>query len=650
MIVPMKKVFLVVLEKGLKDTLKKLRKLGLVHLEQVEGNGAKLDSLKNELVLIQNAISLLSEQKPPKGAKNVPVSTDLPMARRLEIANEILALSEKKKNCLAQISADSIECEKFEKWGSVDPSDFEYLKEKGIKLSLYEIPTDRYSSIGEDVGTLLVNSDKNQTRFLVIGEDDERSAGLPPEAYKINLPTLSTDKLNERVKENKKSIKDIEDKLLAARCYLPLLNEAAESYSKDIEFETVYSGMGKDADPESDNVPLGALAWISGYIPTDDLEALKSEAKAQSWALQWMDPADDDENVPTKLKNNKLVNLIYPVSDFLGTVPGYHEYDISNWFLLFFTIFFAMIFGDAGYGALLSVVAILGIFSAVAKKKAVAPVMKLLLLIGVATIAWGAVTCTWFGIDPTKLPPFLTALSVPALSNAVSKGIVTAVGIPSYLSGEQWVKENLQIFCFSLALIQLSIAHLKGIIRYRKSLKCVGEFGSLIMLWGMFYIVLSMVVDGVRFPLSAEGSLVIGGVPLPTICIGLIGAGFFLSFCFSNYSGSVLKSILESCKNIVSVLLGVVNVFSDIVSYIRLWAVALAGSAISDTVNTMAGPMLGKAIFFLGILLLVFGHGLNMVLNVLSVIVHGVRLNTLEFSTHLGMSWSGFKYKPFSEK
>ena len=142
----------------------------------------------------------------------------------------------------------------------------------------------------------------------------------------------------------------------------------------------------------------------------------------------------------------------------------------------------------------------------------------------------------------------------------------------------------------------------------------------------------------------------IGNIPIGKIEISLIAVGFVMSFVFSNYEDSIGKSILESCKNIISVLLGVVNVFSDIVSYIRLWAVGLAGAAISDTVNTMAGPILGHAILFIAaIALLVFGHGLNMVLNLLSVIVHGVRLNTLEFSTHLGVSWSGKKYEPFSE-
>ena len=652
MIVPMKKVFLVVQEKGLKDTLKNLRKLGLLHLEQLEGSSEKLDSLKSDLAQIQTAYSLLSEQKAAKGTKSVSEVESLEMDKAVEVANIVVNLSERKKTCFAQIAADTVELERYSSWGEVVPADFEYLKEKGISLSLYEIPADKYASIDQNTRTLVVNKDKSQIRFLLLGETAERPIGLPPEAYQISLPSISTKELASRIEGNKKEIVSIDEKLLSDRCYVSALKKTLDLYEKEIEFENVYSGMGKDVALSDSEIPLSALAWVTGYIPTSDLPALQSEAKAQNWALMADDPAEDDENVPTKLKNNKLVGLIYPVSDFLGTVPGYHEYDISNWFLLFFTIFFAMIFGDGGYGFLLTAVAVLGIVSAVAKKKSPAPVMKLLLLIGVTTIVWGTLTCTWFGLRPEQLPVLLKDLSLPAISNVSSAKDGVVPGYSFGLTYELWVKENLQIFCFSLALVQLSIAHLKGIARYHKSVRCLGELGSMLMLWGMYYVVLSMVVDGARFPLSADGAMIVPGinVPLPTLCIGLIGFGFFLSFVFSNYSGSVVKSILESCKNIVSVLLGVVNVFSDIVSYIRLWAVALAGSAISDTVNTMAGPMLGKLIFFLGILLLVFGHGLNMILNVLSVIVHGVRLNTLEFSTHLGMSWSGFKYKPFSEK
>ena len=185
-----------------------------------------------------------------------------------------------------------------------------------------------------------------------------------------------------------------------------------------------------------------------------------------------------------------------------------------------------------------------------------------------------------------------------------------------------------------------------GALRNRKSVKILGDIGSILQLLGMYYIVLSLVVNSKVFSFGLK----ISGIPVGTVSIVCIASGFILSFVFSNYEGSVIKSILTSLTNIVSVLLGVVNVFSDIVSYIRLWAVGLAGSAISATVNELAGPLLGHFMFMiLAIALLVFGHGLNMILNVLSVIVHGIRLNTLEFSSHLDMSWSGHKFKPFEE-
>ena len=182
--------------------------------------------------------------------------------------------------------------------------------------------------------------------------------------------------------------------------------------------------------------------------------------------------------------------------------------------------------------------------------------------------------------------------------------------------------------------------------RSKGSLKILGDIGAILELVGMYYLVLSFVVNPTVFSLG----LVIQGIPVGTVAIALIGVGFALSFVFSNYEGSVIKSILASLANIITVLLGVVNVFSDIISYIRLWAVGLAGAAISATVNQLAGPLLGNFMFMiLAIVLLVFGHGLNMILNVLSVIVHGIRLNTLEFSSHLDMSWSGYKFKPFNE-
>ncbi|MDE7392841.1 MAG: ATPase, partial [Treponemataceae bacterium] len=370
-------------------------------------------------------------------------------------------------------------------------------------------------------------------------------------------------------------------------------------------------------------------------VPVDDLATLQAAAKEANWGLAVGEPSED-EFVPTKLKNNRLVSVIYPLTDFLDVTPGYREFDISGWFLLFFCIFFAMIFGDACYGALITIA---GLVALAKSKKGGRSLGVLVTLLGLCTMGWGVVTCSWFGIEPEKLPPLLKDISFAPFSAAKS-------GSPDMANTNQ------KIFCFALALIQLSIAHLKCMVADRRSLKFFGDMGSLFMIWGMFYVVMNMVVDSVRFPLGiTDHTLFVCDFPLPFICLGVLGLGFVLNFVFANYEGSLGKSILESVKNIISVLLGVVNQFSDIVSYIRLWAVALAGAAISSTVNTMAGPMFGKmALFVFGAILLVFGHGLNMILNLLSVIVHGVRLNTLEFSQHLGMTWSGSKFRPFSDK
>lgn len=642
MIVPMKKVSLVILDKEKKEALKTLRKIGVVHLEKVEGKGEVLANYKNVSDTLFNASILLSEVKTDKKTfKYETVSNE----EALQKARRVLEIVDRKKELFDQISSATSELDRFAGWGELDPQDFEYLKEKGICLSLYEIPSDKMRLISDDVKTILLNTSKSVTRFLVLSDEPltERPEGLPPEAFSIILPDISTNKIIENIKSAKSELDSIQKEFNDSAKYLNSINEYYSSVQKDIEFENIYSGMETES-LENENT----LAWITGFVPVDSFDVLQKTAKENYWALASDNPAEEDA-VPTKLKNNKLVSLIYPLTDFLGTVPGYNEYDISGWFLLFFTVFFGMIFGDGGYGLLVTLVSLILILKNKANGKS-SPMLSLVFLVGLATVAWGTVTCTWFGLTPEQLPSWLVNLSVTPLSNAAD---FKNGGQPYrlYLSWSDvglTTGQNLQIFCFTLALLQLSVAHIKGIKRNlkNKSLKVLGELGSLVQLWGMFYVVLSMVVSSQIFPLN----LVVNGIPVGMTAILLVAGGFALSFIFANYEGSLGKSILESCKNIISVLLGVVNVFSDIVSYIRLWAVGLAGAAISNTVNTMAGPLMGHAILFIAaVLLLVFGHGLNMILNLLSVIVHGVRLNTLEFSTHLGMSWSGFKYEPFKE-
>ena len=637
MIVPMKKVSLIIMGDKKSETLKKLRKLGILHIESVEGSGKKLEELKSRVSLLESALFSVTEKKNKKLKQE-----DIGIEKSISLSKEIVALEEEKKLCSSEKITLSAELDRLSDWGEIDPEQLAVLSEKGIEILLYEMPVKEYENLGESVKTVSLRKTKSSVKFLLIRSGIEGESDIigSLKSYRLEMPAVSTAEIRQKLENLNKRINVIDEKIQSFATVADSLRKAIKTSEKEIEFEVYATGMAN----ESLSADGKSVAYFTGYVEEENLERLKQTAKENSWGLLVEDPTEED-NVPTKLKNNKFVSLIYPLTDFLGTVPGYFEYDISGWFLGFILIFFGIIFGDGGYGLLISAVTGILIAKTLASKKKVPPAFLLIGLFGLSTIIWGTVTCTWFGLSPEQLPEWLQKLSVPVISNVYADKI----WYPPWTNGDYGLTtaQNLQIFCFSLALIQLTVAHIKVAARNRKSIKILGDIGSIMQLVGIFYVVLSFVVNAQVFPFG----LVIGGVPVGTVALILVIAGFVMSFVFSNYEGNIIKSILESLKNIVSVLLGVVNVFSDIVSYIRLWAVGLAGAAISATVNELASPLLGNFLFMIiAIVLLVFGHGLNMILNVLSVIVHGIRLNTLEFSSHLDMSWSGHKFKPFEEE
>lgn len=636
MIVPMKKVTLIIMGEERSEVLTKLRNLGLLHIEIESASGGRTAELNEQLALLENGIYSIGKRK-------VSETESISVTEALAIARELSLLEDQKSAYRSELISLGSELDRLKSWGDIDPIAISELRDRGIDVSLYEIPSSEYSRICESYDIICLDRTKTVAKCLLAKtsehSEDADLTELAP--YRLILPQYSTADMKSRISELTKSIASATEKAESYAVYAEGMRAAVKALEKELEFETYAIGMVSERISESGEGV--SVAYFSGYIEASELGGLCRAAKENSWGLIADEPCESD-NVPTKLKNNRFVSLIYPLTDFLGTVPGYFEYDISAWFLSFILIFFGIIFGDGGYGLLISVAAAVPIVSALLSKKKPSPTFLLIGLFGLSTVIWGTLTCTWFGLSPEHLPQWLKSLSVPVISNVYADRLWTPFWAEN--GAGLTTAQNLQIFCFTLALIQLSVAHIKCAIRNRGSMKLIGDIGSVLQLVGMYYVVLSLVVNAEVFGFG----LVIFGVPIGSAAIALIVIGFTMSFVFANYEGSIIRSVLSSLVNVVSVLLGVVNVFSDIVSYIRLWAVGLAGAAISATVNELAGPLLGNFMFIIiAIILLVFGHGLNMILNVLSVIVHGIRLNTLEFSSHLDMSWSGRKFKPFKE-
>ena len=378
------------------------------------------------------------------------------------------------------------------------------------------------------------------------------------------------------------------------------------------------------------------LVWLTGYLPVDEAERFKAAAAKEHWAWAMDDPAADDDKVPTKIKYTRVTRLIAPVFDILGTVPGYREYDISFWFLGFFTLFFAMIIGDAGYGCLFLLAALVMTVKGRKAGKKTSTAVQLLWLLSIATIIWGSLTGTWFGLEQAMDVPLLRSLVIPTFAN-----------YPAYFGVSTTVQQNaIMKFCFILGTVQLSLACVMNIRRKlrEKDLSWVADLG---MLNDKDEKVVLAAIDALYFVVLY---LVIGQQVnlMPVACVVI--AGFLLVVLFGGMSpdktfGQGLKAGLGDA---FTVFLNTISAFGNIMSYIRLFAVGMASLAIAQSFNNMAFGFKGPLVIA-AVLILLIGHGLNIVMGLLSVVVHGVRLNLLEFSGQLGMEWAGIAYDPFKK-
>jgi len=228
---------------------------------------------------------------------------------------------------------------------------------------------------------------------------------------------------------------------------------------------------------------------------------------------------------------------------------------------------------------------------------------------------WGVLTGTYFGAKEIA--------EIPFLSHFIIDKMATFGGDVIFI----------QKFIFILGAIHLSIGHIQTAIKYINSVKAIAQIGWVAIIWGLYMLVTQMVLKS----------------PTPNIMIWLFGGGTLLVALFSNPGPNFFKGILTS---LASLPLSLISGFSDVISYIRLYAVGLATVLMAVSFNEMA---IGEGIttVFSGIaavLILILGHGLNMVLAAMAVIVHGVRLNMLEYAGHASVDFSGNEYQPFKLK
>ena len=484
-------------------------------------------------------------------------------------------------------------------WGEWDR---EAIEKTGIKIHFYCVAASKYDSAWENEYAIqIVEKDKN-CWFVIAGDNES----FP--LKEIPAPGRSISEIEAEIKGIEAEIADYETALKARRTELPALRR--ELAVTEDEFARALASQGAESAAED------SLCIFEGFAPEENGAKLKAELDKMD--IVWMDcGAAVEDNPPIKLKNNWFVRQFEVLTDMYGR-PDYNEFDPTPYISVFFLLFFAMCMGDAGYGLLLIVIGIL-----LKKVKGLADMSPLVTILGVGTFVVGIVMHTFFGVD-------ISALEwVPAWM----KGLMITGTIGGF--------EAQMVLSLVIGIIHLCLAMVVKTVYATRNKGFLGSLG----IWGWTLLIVGGVVVGV---LAMSSLLSETALKWTVIVLGVLSAlGIFL---FNDINRNPLKNIgsgLWETYNTVTGLLG------DVLSYLRLYALGLAGGMLGKAFNDIATMTLGDGSFGFGwfafALILIIGHALNLAMCCLGAFVHPLRLNFLEFFKNSGYDGKGRAYKPLDK-
>ncbi len=603
MIVKMSKITLLVDEASSKSALKSLRKLGLLHVKPLKNPpSTDMSELETKLENSNRVLRLLGDAGDIKQKKKGNID---------KILNEMLEAMQSRTQLKRELALMREAKTWYDEWSQVSLEDLLSLEEKGFYIKLYQLSPTAWKAEQEKENLFALSETKESVKVAMISRDSEEALDHRP----VAIPEIAYEEAVETIENIEIALLKINELINAQGCNIDLLNAYIESLTADYKFAETVNGLGIQEN----------IAYLQGYTPVEEANIIEKAAEKNAWGFVEETPTEAD-NPPTKLENAKWIKIIEPVFDFLGTTPGYREKDISMYFLIFFSIFVAMIIGDAGYGMIFLLISLFATFKIKKGGEKLPSVIILMYVLSLTTIIWGTITGTWFGSSAIANIPFFKAMIIPEISS-----------FPEIFPDLQVnPQERVQLICFILAILQLGLASIMNFIDNLPKLKAFEHVGWFALLTGAFTLVLNLVL----------------GMDLPSFTIPLVGGGFVFIIAFGGQEEgkSFFKGILAGLGGAFNTFLDAISSFSNIISYIRLFAVGMATVAIAESFNGMASGMMEGPAIIAAVIVLIVGHGLNILMALLSVMVHGIRLNLLEFSGQLGLEWTGYKYEPFKDK
>ncbi len=569
----------------------------------------KKSELEDRISRTETVISILSKYEKKKFSFVKPkIETDLDAflaagdydrARRL--LSEIEALIEEKKECSAVAVSSDDRVAGFTPWVDLDvPLDFSGTEKTFLIKGVLPVSAD-ISALNERLSELYalcerVGDDAHGYYTVIIGlREFENDIMRTLAAFGFNKWSESGDSANITARQSWRLAKQNGEKA-AARAFE--LDGLIASHAGDADLLKVLCDFEKTELEKAAKHELligsGSVEMLTGWVPEEKMITLIALFDKFGCAYSFEDPTEDDD-VPVLLKNNKFAkNFEWIIS--LYSLPRYGSFDPTFIMAICYSILFGIMFADVGYGLVMVLVGFL-----VPKILNPSPwangFFRSFGWCGVACIVMGVLFGGYFGDLPIKVAQMFGF----TVSDSFSLALVMDP-----------VKQSMPFMIMGIAVgaVHLIIGMIIkfNIIRKQQSwLDAIFDVG----LWWVLFAGIALIFIA------------------PDVGPWVLGAGALGIFLTGGRHEK--KWIMKPLKGLLS-FYDIINYASDLLSYSRILALALTSAVIASVVNvlgTMAGPSVPGIIVL--IIAFVFGHALNIALNVMGTFVHSARLQYVEF-------------------
>ena len=589
MVTEMTRYDFILMHRDVDAFLEQLQEVGVVDITRsTKPVDERSEKLSSQAGVYRRALSALKDVVPAETAKAVSGNV---ASQVMETVNECESLRAK----LPQLLKDA---EELKPWGQFDKDSTARLRERGLKLHYYKCKTSAMDPDWPSQYALSeISTEGAYTYFVVVSDTEDFEFPLK----ELPAPDRDYVAVEQEITAVEAAIKEKEQLLAELKCHESEIQSALDKIVSKLDLHL--------AEVSGERAAEDYLTVFEGFAPASKEEALR-ELLDKEDVFYLAHKAQVEDNPPVKLKNNKFVSMFELLTDMYGR-PKYDEFDPTVFISIFFMLFFAFCMGDAGYGLVL-------ILLSLGLKKKMPKIAPLGVTLGIATTVVGLLFHTFFSTD------MLTWSIIP---DSVKRFM-----LPSQIAGF----DGTMVLAIIVGIVHICLAM---IVKTYQSTKTKG-FANSLGTWGWTLLIVGGVIVGGLALMGVMDKAVTKWIIIGIGVLSALGI-FFLNDLHRNPLLNVGSGLWET-YNTATGLLG------DVLSYLRLYALGLAGAKLGEAFNAIGLQALGDGgvgwVFF--ILIVVIGHVLNIAMCILGAFVHPLRLNFLEFFKNSGYEGSGRNYHP----